>query len=226
MSGTSSIPSVTYFALDLEEQEIQRTLIQLRNSDVGSAIEGKIEAKGLLGTYENGVTFILQGGLQETVGNNVHADDSSASLERYTPQSLPTGSSAFTGQVTQDVDMTKPLTLGEQPLHLLFLGSSIGNFPRGEDARFLRSLPLRAGYGDTLLLGLDHDNDREEIETAYNDPKGHTRSFIMNGLKAAGTALGDPELFDLSDWEYTNSYDKGSRECVRGVRVVALFTIF
>ncbi|KAH0839389.1 histidine-specific methyltransferase [Lanmaoa asiatica] len=77
--------------------------------------------------------------------------------------------------------------------------------------RFLRSLPLRAGYGDTLLLGLDHDNDREEIERAYNDSGGVINRWIMNGLKAAGAALGDSELFDLSNWEYTNSYDEGSR---------------
>lgn len=218
--GTSTIPSVTYFALDLEEREIQRTLIQLRNSDVGSAIEGKIEAKGLLGTYENGVAFVLQGGLQESVDNGVYASGGSASFEHYTLQSTrrgpSAGSSVFTEEVIQDADMTKPPTLGQPPLHLLFLGSSIGNFSRGEDAQFLRSLPLRAGCGDTLLLGLDHDNGREEIEIAYNDPKGHTRSFIMNGLKTAGTALGDSELFDLSNWEYTNSYDEGSRECIRG----------
>ncbi|KAF8555742.1 hypothetical protein OG21DRAFT_823274 [Imleria badia] len=188
VSRTSTIPSVTYFALDLEEREIQRSLVQLLNSDVGSAIQGKIEAKGMLGTYENGVAFVLQGGLQ-----------------------TPLDSSAPLGQVTQDADITKP-SLPEQPqLHMLFLGSSIGNFSRGEDAQFLRSLPLRAGCGDTLLLGLDHDNDREEIEIAYNDPKGLTRGFIMNGLKAAGIALGNSEIFDPSNWEYINFYDKGSR---------------
>lgn len=217
VSGTHTIPSVTYFALDLEEQEIQRTLTQLLNSDVGFAMQGKIDAKGMLGTYENGVAFVLQGGLQDTVDNGVCADSGSPSLERYTLQDIhrdhPPGSYPTTGQVTEDSDTTKPSTLGQPQLHILFLGSSIGNFARGEDAQFLRSLPLRAGYGDTLLLGLDHDNDREEIEAAYNDPKGFTRNFIMNGLKAVGVALGDPEVFDLSNWEYANCYDEGSREC-------------
>jgi len=40
------------------------------------------------------------------------------------------------------------------PLHMLFLGSSIGNFSRAEAAEFLKSLPLRQGSGDTLLLGV------------------------------------------------------------------------
>ena len=173
----------------------------------------------MLGTYDNGIAFVLQGGLQDTVDNGLCAYGGSPSLERYTLQSIrrdpPPLSNASTGQITQDTDTTKPTTPGQPQLHVLFLGSSIGNFLRGEDAQFLRSLPLRAGYGDTLLLGLDHDNDREEIEIAYNDPKGLTRSFIMNGLKAAGSALGDSEVFDLSNWEYTNSYDEGSRECIR-----------
>ncbi|KAG9315838.1 histidine-specific methyltransferase [Chiua virens] len=160
----TSMPPLTYFALDLEEREIQRALIQLHNSDVGTTIRGKIEAKGMLGTYDNESTGAAR------------------------------------------------LSIAGQPqVHLLFLGSSIGNFYRGEDAQFLRSLPLRADSGDTLLLGLDHDNAREDIEIAYNDPKGRTRSFIMNGLRAAGNALGDSELFDLGNWEYVNFYDEGER---------------
>lgn len=204
MPGTSPTPSATYYALDLEEREIQRTLTQVLNSDVGSAIQGKVEAKGMLGTYENGVAFVLQGGLRDNI---VCDDTGDVSLECDTLQSIRR-------HVTQDTHATKPSTREQPQLHMLFLGSSLGNFSREDDADFLRSLPLRAGCGDTLLLGLDHSNGREEIEIAYNDPKGHTRNFIMNGLKAAGTALGDPELFALSNWEYTNFYDEGDRKCI------------
>ncbi|KAG6377036.1 hypothetical protein JVT61DRAFT_1084 [Boletus reticuloceps] len=202
LSGTPTVPPVTYFALDLEEQEIQRTLTQLLNSDVGIAMQGKIEAKGMLGTYEHGVAFVLQGGLQHAVERNALE-----SIRRDPALVL----SVSSGQGTNDTDIAKPSAPEQPQLHMLFLGSSIGNFSRGEDAQFLRSLPLRAGYGDTLLVGLDHDNDREEIEIAYNDPKGLTRDFIMNGLKAAGIALGDSELFGLGNWEYTNVYDEDSR---------------
>lgn len=68
------------------------------------------------------------------------------------------------------------------PLHILFLGSSLGNFSRQDMASFLLRLPLRPGSGDTLLLGLDGDNGKELVERAYNDSKGITRAFIMNGL--------------------------------------------
>lgn len=43
----------------------------------------------------------------------------------------------------------------ERPRHILFLGSSLGNFDRSETAPFLSTLPLRPGSQDTLLIGLD-----------------------------------------------------------------------
>ncbi|KAF9220882.1 DUF323 domain-containing protein [Gyrodon lividus] len=216
---TSNIPSATYFALDLEERELRRTLTELAMSDVGAAILGKIETKGMLATYESGVDFIVAGGLQQTA-------DSFGCYEAQSVRrdSSPSSSSSSRWD-TLETDANLPSPPGQPPLHLLFLGSSIGNFSRGEDAEFLRSLPLRPGYGDTLLLGLDHDNGREEIEIAYNDPKGHTRDFIVNGLKAAGTALGDTHLFDFGDWEYVNFYDEDKRrheafyKCVRSHQV-------
>jgi uncharacterized SAM-dependent methyltransferase len=109
--------------------------------------------------------------------------------------------------------MTTPSTpdSAQPPLHILFLGSSLGNFSRTDGTDFLRSLPLRRGSGDTLLLGLDHNNQAGEIETAYNDPKGYTRRFIMNGLKAAGATLGDEHMFDENNWEYVGKYNKEER---------------
>lgn len=76
------------------------------------------------------------------------------------------------------------------PLHLMFLGSSLGNFDRVGSANFLRSLPLRPGSSDTLLLGLDGRNEKSRIERAYNDPEGYTEKFIMNGLNVASKAIG------------------------------------
>ena len=115
--------------------------------------------------------------------------------------------------MTAPTDMTAPSTpdSAQPPLHIMFLGSSLGNFSRVEGAAFLRSLPLRRGCGDTLLLGLDHDNQAAKIETAYNDPKGYTKKFIMNGLKAAGSTLGDEHMFDEDKWEYVGMYIKEER---------------
>lgn len=111
------------------------------------------------------------------------------------------------------------------PLHFLFLGSSIGNFTREGAAAFLKSLPLRpwtsdsdvatgGAIGDTLLLGLDHDNSPELIETAYNDPAGHTSRFIMNGLAGVRRALEQGGMQEASvafadeHWGYEEEYNR------------------
>jgi hypothetical protein len=92
------------------------------------------------------------------------------------------------------------------PIQLLFLGSSIGNFKPEEAAQFLRSLPLRAGSGDTLLLGLDHKNDPNMIRLAYDDPQGRTKAFALNGLDNAAKAT--EGLIDSDKWTYTEKYNE------------------
>ncbi|WWC86788.1 uncharacterized protein L201_001667 [Kwoniella dendrophila CBS 6074] len=72
----------------------------------------------------------------------------------------------------------------KKPLHMVFLGSSLGNFDRDSAAPFLASLPLK--HGDTLLLGLDGrpapgKEGRRKVEIAYNDPAGHTKRFEEHG---------------------------------------------
>ena len=89
----------------------------------------------------------------------------------------------------------------------MFLGSSLSSFSRTNATSFLRALPLRPSFRDTLLLGLDHDNEKDLIEEAYNDPKGYTRRFIFNGLRVAGRTLGDESIFDEDKWDYVNHYN-------------------
>ncbi|RDX49992.1 hypothetical protein OH76DRAFT_1482793 [Lentinus brumalis] len=189
----SPVPPISYYALDLEKRELERTLMELHKSDVGAELIGKVSTSGLCGTYDDGLKFIEEGGLEDR--NSLSRIDTS-----------------FASNRTDRTDATPPSTPGAQhPLHLLFLGSSLGNFTRGEDVTFLKSLPLRAGSGDTLLLGLDHGDDAQQIERAYNDPKGVTRAFIMNGLLCAGRALGDEHLFDQDKWEYVGRYNEQLR---------------
>ncbi|THH27007.1 hypothetical protein EUX98_g7189 [Antrodiella citrinella] len=208
---TMSTPPVTYYALDLEKRELDRTLQELAASDVGSHIQGKIATKGICATYEDGLKFIQEGGLREQKAPDTDEVFAYKLDNRERDSSPCSDSSGRTHTVS--TDMTPPSTPGseEAPLHILFLGSSLGNFVRGEDAPFLRSLPLKPGSGNTLLIGLDHDNGREKIELAYNDSKGFTRAFIMNGLKNAGRVLGDESLFDESKWEYVGKYNQELR---------------
>ncbi|KXN81793.1 hypothetical protein AN958_03719 [Leucoagaricus sp. SymC.cos] len=165
-SHTFTTP-ITYYALDLEEKELERTLKEIQNTPIGESLKGRVNTRGICGTYDDGLRYLS------------------------TPPSSPGASSS--------------------PLHIMFLGSSLGNFSRSEGVEFLRGLPLRSGSGDTLLIGLDHDNDRALIEKAYNDSQDHTKKFIMNGLRAAGRVLGNQYLFDEANWEYVNNYDASER---------------
>ncbi|CCM05601.1 uncharacterized protein FIBRA_07829 [Fibroporia radiculosa] len=206
---------ISYYALDLQERELQRSLAELNDSEVGAKIQGKVSLQGLCGTYEDGLTYIQDGGVYSLVNASRNPDGFSQRLShvqhgRDASPSSTSDSTSESGSV--GVDETPPSTPGiYTPLHIMFLGSSLGNFSRGDDAAFLRSLPLRAGSGDTLLLGIDHDNDPVDIESAYNDTKGITEAFIMNGLRCAGRALGDEAMFPEDKWEYVGVYNKDQR---------------
>ncbi|KAH9974228.1 histidine-specific methyltransferase [Russula compacta] len=187
---------IIYYALDLERRELERTLDELAASPVGLEMHGKINTFGLWGTYEGGLKFIGEGGLRgreavPTAAIRAQCDEATTKLS--SPPS------------TQDRRIL------ETPLHLLFLGSSLGNFSRGDDATFLRSLPLRVGKGDTLLIGLDHTMDAAKVQLAYNDPAGINRRFVLNGLKAAGRVLGDESLFAPDKWDHGGRFNAHER---------------
>ena len=189
----ASSSHITYYALDLELRELERALNAIETSELGEKLAGRVETKGMWGTYNDGLKFIKEGGLLNG---------------RFTS---PTSRDCISSEVSEssNSDSSSPSTPEEiqPPLHILFLGSSLGNFSRQEATDFLRSLPLRPGSGDTLLLGLDHDNDKEMIEKAYNDSQGYTAKFIFNGLRSAGRVLGNEKMFDEDKWEYVNRYN-------------------
>lgn len=65
---------------------------------------------------------------------------------------------------------------------VLFLGSTIGNFPRLAAADFLRSIRAALHAGDALLLGADLLKPVDELLRAYDDPIGVTAAFNLNLL--------------------------------------------
>ena len=223
---------ITYYALDLEERELKRTLEQLSDSSVGPELTGKVDTMGMWGTYDGGLKFVEEGGLQgkrAIDGVSVAPTPVAAARARsdmpifssdvrdHSPSEDSISSNTQTANTDPDsIDtaLSTPDPSAHAPLHLLFLGSSLGNFDRGADAEFLRGLPLRPGSGDTLLLGLDHGNNKEKIERAYDDRKGITKEFIFNGLKAAGKALGDENIFDEEKWEYIGKYNEQERTSI------------
>jgi len=110
---------------------------------------------------------------------------------------------------TSDTGVTSPSTPAEPAHHLLFLKSSAEIFSAKECAKFLRSFPLRPRSGDVLFLvmGIKH----EDTELDCNVVKGRTMEFIMNGLNAAGGALGIPNLFDVNHWKHIETCNEYER---------------
>jgi hypothetical protein len=207
IDNDNSIFPINYYALDLEQSELERTLGEIEQSSLGKMLQDKVETKGVCGTYDDGLKFLSEGGLHTAHIINRLPDFTEKITRMTSPASVDSSDSRDSRSTS--ASSTLPSSPGDSvpPFHLLFLGSSLGNFPRADGVEFLRGLPLRPGCGDTLLIGLDHDNDTTLVEKAYNDSQGHTKEFIMNGLKAAGRVLGNEGLFDEKNWDYVNKYD-------------------
>ncbi|KAF9119191.1 hypothetical protein BGW39_000490 [Mortierella sp. 14UC] len=92
------------------------------------------------------------------------------------------------------------------PKTLLWLGSSIGNLTRQEAQEFIASYRKTLNVGDNWIIGIDRRNDAQEITVAYNDPKGVTRDFIMNGLDHINVLLGQ-EFIDRQKFRYFAQYN-------------------
>ncbi|RCH99832.1 hypothetical protein CU097_014817 [Rhizopus azygosporus] len=89
----------------------------------------------------------------------------------------------------------------------LWLGSSIGNQTRLESALFLKRLQeMCVEPGDLCVIGFDKRNHTEKIKTAYNDPKGVTREFIMNGLDHINRIMGCDKFIDPASFAYDSAY--------------------
>jgi L-histidine N-alpha-methyltransferase len=81
---------------------------------------------------------------------------------------------------------------------VLFLGSTIGNFPGPARRAFVAELARLVGADGRLLLGVDLVKDRRVLEAAYDDAAGVTREFNRNLLRHLNVALGGnfvPEAF-------------------------------
>ena len=123
----ASSPPVTYYALDLEQHELVRTLRALNASDVGERICGKIRTQGLCATYDEGIDFIQDGGIYNHDNLNGIPAQSSGS---YGPDSSYTVLNRRSCNTTSTNGRSSPEATSSQcgqrpPLHILFLGSSL-----------------------------------------------------------------------------------------------------
>ncbi|KAL8695927.1 MAG: hypothetical protein Q9224_003069 [Gallowayella concinna] len=144
-----------YYALDLSEPELRRTL---------SAVPQRYEyvsCHGLLGTYDDGLEWLKRSDRQQ------------------------------------------------RPTWILSLGSSIGNFGREEAVAFLQGFAATLGGNDRMLVGLDACQDAQKVYRAYNDMRGKTHEFVLNGLLHANRLL-SKEAFKLQDWTVIGEFDEAA----------------
>ncbi|KAH6631559.1 C-type lectin protein [Chaetomium tenue] len=142
--------NIDYYALDLSQQELERTLAQLPSYK-------HVRAHGLLGTYDDGQVWL------------------------------------------------KNPAIASRQKCIMSLGSSVGNFDRGDAAAFLKGFSDVLGPGDTMLLGMDACDDPARVYHAYNDKEGVTHQFILNGLRHANRVLGETAFVE-KDWRVIGEY--------------------
>ncbi|GAM34851.1 sulfatase [Talaromyces pinophilus] len=95
----------------------------------------------------------------------------------------------------------------KRPTCVLSLGSSIGNFGHADAASFLRQYAQLLGPTDSIIIGLDGCKDKDRVYRAYNDSKGITRRFYLNGLAHANQVLGY-DAFKPDQWDIDCLYDE------------------
>ncbi|MCJ1462999.1 hypothetical protein MMC07_001603 [Pseudocyphellaria aurata] len=146
--------NIRYFALDLDEAELVRTLAQLPTYK-------NVSCFGLWGSYEDGFRWL------NSMNNRV------------------------------------------DPVTVLFLGSSIGNFSRANARAFMKSISdaLRPELHDAFIIAFDHCSNFSKIWKAYHDSNGVHEKFIINALRHANSVMGH-ELFDLDAWRAGGEIDR------------------
>jgi EasF-like predicted methyltransferase len=111
------------------------------------------------------------------------------------------------GTYDDALEWLKSPEVEKKPKTILWLGSSLGNFKRHEVPPFLAGFGNVLQAGDTMLIGIDSCKDPERVYHAYNDHKGVTHQFILNGLKHANELMGK-NTFNMEEWEVIGEYDK------------------
>jgi L-histidine N-alpha-methyltransferase len=99
--------------------------------------------------------------------------------------------------------------VGEEPLLILFVGSSIGNLDRQAMVDFLEVLRSYLRPGDYFLLGADLVKDVETMIAAYDDPTGVTAAFNLNILGRMNREL-DAD-FDLRSFAHEARWNERER---------------
>ena len=108
-------------------------------------------------------------------------------------------------------DITEPFALPTVagPTLVVFLGSTLGNFPRDQAVGLLSHIARAMGHSDRFLLGADLVKDPALIDRAYNDSRGVTAAFNLNVLDRLNRELNAD--FPVSGFEHRAFYSSEHR---------------
>ncbi len=105
---------------------------------------------------------------------------------------------------TQPFELPNPKVMPVRNV-VYFPGSTIGNFSPEAAQNLLKVMHGEAGENGALLIGIDRQKDRNELESAYNDSAGVTAEFNLNVLRRINRELG--ANFDLSRFRHRAIYN-------------------
>jgi L-histidine Nalpha-methyltransferase len=88
---------------------------------------------------------------------------------------------------------------------IAFLGSTIGNLYPEQRGRFLGTIASMLGRDEAFLVGVDLVKDVARLESAYNDSRGVTETFVRNALTGVNRELG--ATFDQRRFDYEARWD-------------------
>jgi dimethylhistidine N-methyltransferase len=97
----------------------------------------------------------------------------------------------------------------DQRALVLFLGSNLSNFDRGDARAFLRGIRERLRPRDALLLAVDLDKEPERLLPAYDDALGVTAAFNRNVLVRLNREFGAD--FTLSAFRHEARWNAAER---------------
>jgi L-histidine N-alpha-methyltransferase len=104
-----------------------------------------------------------------------------------------------------------------------FLGSTIGNFPPDQRARFLREVAALLGPSDRFLLATDLVKPVDRLIAAYDDAEGVTAAFNRNLLTVLNRELGAD--FAVDRFEHVAIWDAGNRWIEMRLRATEAMTV-
>ncbi|MBX9601037.1 MAG: L-histidine N(alpha)-methyltransferase [Bryobacteraceae bacterium] len=110
-----------------------------------------------------------------------------------------------------------------EPILVLFLGSTIGNFDPACRQDFLRGVRAQLEPGDALLIGFDLVKPVEQLLAAYDDPTGVTAAFNRNLLGRVNRELGG--TFRLEHFAHEARYDAREQRIEMHLRSQARETV-